>query len=1399
MAGWLGSPEGGTLGGGSGLSGRVPSGGGYHWMGSGDGARTPAPAPPPPAQTTVTPAKAKPSAVQNFISPLVGAAKGIGEGLVHAAGTPVEGARVATAALTGNQKAEQAAKSRAGTDIQAAEGMLQAVPRTVAQTAISPSSPLNLSPEKHILGANRTYQPKGTAQQLLFGKEPIQSFANAYEQGKQQGGVAGGLGAETANVAGGLLTLAGAKGGVKAAKEAPLTKEATGVKPTGVTPTAKPTEQASQAKAAPADSRVLTIRNGESGKNEYVAQLGSKVSDRVGRPTGFKATGTSPHFATEAEANAWLKSELNKPTEPTVDEAKAGSSETPPATGLTPQAKTNLTMSTDTTPTSKTAIGQNIRAVVAPATTSQAAHDAALAVRGYKGATARVASQEAARGDKAFKAFDAMPTDQHMAEISNYERTGKFATEPTAGYSEMYRQSTDASKKTLQDVYQNNDLGNIQNYVRRNWVFDNPAEEDKAVSALYGAGRSLRPSTSNLKQRVLTMPVEDAQKVLEARGIQARLAVSNPELLRRQAVVGAEQARGYRDLGNALKEQGAIKFVKMGDRIPETHRPLSDRAFQVLYPGEVKFHEAYDAKVMSGLRSLVRDLKVTHKRELSLTGSGSRRMGSDTLGVSFLPVGKFKQHMDERAAAKAAGETPPKHGPAGEVHTKFGTPETVLTHELGHEMDRIYGIKGNLLSDVKTVKTVGLDGEKRVDYTGANGQTYKELVALAQKRGFGKNDPYAESKSEMIANLVHAYVHAPELLDAIAPTAKARLDTLIDNNPELQQLRDIKPSLQVTSNEMTKNIGMVHGGQYVAPHDVARVLDNAVLRGLEGHAIFRGVRNVKNSINMLNLGISAFHAGTTSINASISDMVGGLRKAFTGSPVRGAGQFARGFVPGASITRQVIKGSKAFKELANSDPLVANELTKMIDPSGFRLKQDQGYRISMNGTVRNAVANGDWRAAAARGIPTVIEKASAPIMEHLVPNAKLGAFLDRAQRITEEHTGTETELADKLAKASDSIDNIYGQLAYDNLFWNKTFKDLAMLSQRSLGWNLGTVREVGGGLVDMKNIYKTRQVTDRTLYALSLPVLVGAYGAAYEYMHTGHGPQSPLDYFYPKTGGTDPNGNPERVALPSYMKDVISYSKNPVHTVLNKLSPIIDIPESIVGNRDYFGNMVRNPQDPLAQQLEQVGAYVAKNMLPFSVTNQLQRTSHGLLSQAENAIGITPAPASVSRTAFANRVLSLYGQQLNQGPQTPEQQKVSADKLAARNQILSGKGQGLLDKMVASGEMSKSSEKSFLASSKDTSVQRAFGGLSMANKWKVLQNAKPADLAQIGDLKQIEVQAGSTLNSKTATEADRSAAESIIKQFGGNVGDYQAQAKAATRTKAAATRKANALAKLSGK
>ena len=86
-------------------------------------------------------------------------------------------------------------------------------------------------------------------------------------------------------------------------------------------------------------------------------------------------------------------------------------------------------------------------------------------------------------------------------------------------------------------------------------------------------------------------------------------------------------------------------------------------------------------------------------------------------------------------------------------------------------------------------------------------------------------------------------------------------------------------------------------------------------------------------------------------------------------------------------------------------------------------------------------------------IPALIDASSRPIMEGWVPRMKLGAFYGMANNIldtADRERWTQDQIRTRMQTAWDSIDNRFGQMVYDNLFWNKALRDVLMASPTGL-------------------------------------------------------------------------------------------------------------------------------------------------------------------------------------------------------------------------------------------------------------------------------------------------------------------------------------------------------------
>lgn len=699
---------------------------------------------------------------------------------------------------------------------------------------------------------------------------------------------------------------------------------------------------------------------------------------------------------------------------------------------------------------------------VAPAAASEEANSAANILRKSKAKIDNDATILRYQYKDITNQFEKAGDQANIASISSYERTGKFSNAPD-GYSELFTKSMDWAHDALKQVYGDDRVGYVENYVRRAFKFGSEQDADRATSILTNWTRSLSANKSPIKGRVLDMPLDEALQTLRAQGVKVDPVTTNPELLRQWSVENANQALVYKQAWDEAKSSNLIQFVGQDTRIPDGLIPLEDRVAKVFYPGEG---------------------------------------------------------------------------------------------------------------------------------------------------------------------------------------------------------------------------GMVKGGQYYADPTVARIFNNAISKGLGGSPTFRAIRAINNAYNQFQLGLSGFHAVVTSINAGLSDLGLGVQQLAQGDVAGGLKSVGRSASFGAySVARDLYKGRNIVDGLVKDDPQAAEFLRDYLNPAGGRLAIDQNYKNAAYGNMTRAWANNEYIRAAGNAPLAIMQKVAAPLMEYAIPRIKLGAFSDLAEaNLAKLPPDASPQMRQNaLHQAWTEIDNRFGLLVHDNLFWNKTASDLAHVMTRSVGWNLGTLRALGrpmagtvaGGIVGgpvgagvgyaagLASEIAANGMTPRVLYAAALPIYAGMIGAAYHYLHTGQAPQTPADYYYPQNGLTDNKGRPDRVAIPTYMKDVFSYAKNPVGTVAHKASPLLQLGSDFATNRNYYGDMVRNPEDPAAVQMEQIGLHLLGSALPISVRGTARTIYEG--SDPSRALGsfagFTPAPSEVKKSPEQIQSESDRRRTRPFAPMTPEQRE----------------------------------------------------------------------------------------------------------------------------------------------
>lgn len=544
--------------------------------------------------------------------------------------------------------------------------------------------------------------------------------------------------------------------------------------------------------------------------------------------------------------------------------------------------------------------------------------------------------------------------------------------------------------------------------------------------------------------------------------------------------------------------------------------------------------------------------------------------------------------------------------------------------------------------------------------------------AQAMLRGVSREGRGGFTKERSIPTLADGIAQGlvPKSLDPIEATLQyienadrfIGLNRAFDESRSLGLIRYALPGKQPEGwTQLGGRLGRHKGNMLpYAPEGYARVYNNFVSKGLppDYKAIYDTLQRGSNTITAMELGLSGYHAITMANEAminSLANSIGAAKNMRFGAAAKHAAE-----TPFAPITRwrtgkkleQAYLGNPASKEFA--------KMADLLEEAGGRAKsfrQSTDYQFSGAGSYFTAWRQGALKTqmladaekvksgfqtgigagslASAKAIGSHIGRAmdtfAQPLFEKYIPMVKNGAFYDNMARWIAEHPGAAHEEQVAAArKIWDSVDNRFGEMVQNNIFWDRTLKQASMLAMRSYSWNLGTVREIGGGARDILS----HKWTQKTEYVLALALQSAMISAAYQYFKTGEPPADMQDLIAPRTGGVDPGtGMPERVVPPGYMKDVHGWYEDPVQEAKNKMATGMRLTGELLTNKDWRGAPIAPPKDPDANWMENVPpwmvayfTHVAQAFVPFSLGQAAKgRPEGGNLSTPEMLMGMRPA------------------------------------------------------------------------------------------------------------------------------------------------------------------------------
>lgn len=896
-----------------------------------------------------------------------------------------------------------------------------------------------------------------------------------------------------------------------------------------------------------------------------------------------------------------------------------------------------------------------IRKVVAPQTIDPPARMVANIIRDYNGQLAnRIAVADHAL-EAARKSFDrtpvprnwkydpAQPLPRNYAFMAESERGGamlspddlKLKTQLDKMFEEavdeVHRVKPAALKSLIQDYFPH--------------IWEDPDKARNAFASIVG-GRPLEGPKGFLKQRSLAY-VEDGLKM----GL--RPISDNPIDIVLTKLHEVHRFVAAQDMMTEAKAIGARKFVYIFEKGPEAWVKVEDPTSTVHGPPFVTVPEAFDEQMRVKTIELLDKLGVPHERLASL--GKSQRWG------------------------EASDARNPANNLQGNIRTKFAGPLSVYWHELGHVLEFRYKWLDAIAPHRRYPK--GYDGqivERQRDNFGGKSVIEDELRRLADLRS-SQQPPkdsfksYIRSRDEKAAVLLEAYVHAPQRMQHVAPHLYNRVRKFIAAHPELAPIEEIRPSLVIGSSKQQIPVGgMVTLGHYYMPEGAAQVFNNYLSPGLQRFGVVRSIRQSTNVLSQMQLGFSAFHAGFTSIDAAVSQFALALRYASEGKIGKAIEKTLT--TPAAPVTNYLLgrKVQRAMVEPGYGTPEIQN-IAQLAVKAGLRATTDPFWRTQITRNMMRA-----WHEGGVKGYSGTIlrapfaasEQLMRPILEHLVPRQKLGVFAGMAQAHME-RLGPNADIhavRDALARAADSTEDRMGQMTYDNLFYNRVVRDSALLGFRAYGWTFGKYRALFGGVSDvLRTPGRVARgepfLSDRMAYLLALPIAAAGIGSIMNYAMTGQAPQDWKDALMPRTGKLDRNGNPQRLSLPTYIKDILSDwhdfpdTKKMLVSVGHKLNPWFAVAADVINNADYYHTKIFNEDDPFWKRQADKVLYVGKSALPFAVTStqKLRESKPTLGQQVLPFFGFVPAKQELSMSPAQIRAAELYRETQPQGARTADE------------------------------------------------------------------------------------------------------------------------------------------------
>jgi len=619
-------------------------------------------------------------------------------------------------------------------------------------------------------------------------------------------------------------------------------------------------------------------------------------------------------------------------------------------------------------------------------------------------------------------------------------------------------------------------------------------------------------------------------------------------------------------------------------------------------------------------------------------------------------------------------------------------------------------------------------------------------------------------------NDVMKYLTARKMFDAMKKSGQAEFVKKGQDAPDGM----VKVNDQIGKVYFPTENGLGKAGEYYFDEGAARLINNYLSRDYLRHiyddegafkkvtgSIGSGLLKIKNIYTAVELGASPFHAVFETVEAMGSTIGLGLRKCFNGMLQGDFGMVKNGLKDIATFPGEPIilarEGGNVVKYIKNADEFLqttrgkdfmkaypeAKQLVKDLFIGGGKLKMDETYKIGAYENMKRNFKDGNYIGAMMRAIPGGAEMMMKPLFEIYIPRLKLGMFLKEYSyelnlRNKEIASGNVTrgELARKVWNFTEDR---FGEMNFDNLWWDRTFKTGLQILFRSVTWKLGNLRAfTGAPLEQATEIYnaikqnRMPHVETKMGWLMGMSTLTAALGGTIQYATTGQMPQQLTDYIFPRIDKNDPE---QRISVPSYWKDIIHLLHKPAGYISSSLAGIWGKAVQLMRNRDYYGTEITNDEDKTSKKLWDMFTYIVPK--PFSLSGYFDAQKSGAtkLESLAGFTGFSKAPKYIGRSKVDNMIYDAYADMADDKTITKDVAAAKDYKNKIKETLKAGdkeEAYRLINEGIQQGIMTGKSAENMLSGENTDKAVTLFMFINPNEQEKIIKEMSPDELKRFG-------------------------------------------------------------------